>query len=489
MKKRFNDSPLRTKLLLSFGTVLLMTTALGIVSILELHSVRTGGKSIASAYNTAVLLVVILLATTLVVGVTVTLSLSAAIRRAVLVVLKPLRSLEENCLTYLEDGLKAFSAGDLTHTYAPVTDKIPNPPKDEIGQIGHAVNGIREKAGAAIAAYNETRGKLSGLVSEIASSANAVSTSSQQLSASSEQSGSAADESGRAVSEIAGAIGEIAQGAQRQVETVAHVRSAAEEVGRAIGEIAQGAQVQAEAVSQMQESAAEVGRAISEIARGAEEQVRSVALVTTSAEEVADAVQSASDAARETAGAAHDTREVSRVGVTAAERASAAMASVRDSSQEVSTVIRELAAKSEQIGQIVGTITGIAQQTNLLALNAAIEAARAGEQGRGFAVVAEEVRKLAEESQSAASEIADLVAGIQGQTGRAVEVVTNGTHCTEEGVTVVAQTRDAFLRIGEAVDDMTARIDQIGTISDQIATSAATMRQTVASVASVAEQT
>ena len=79
---------------------------------------------------------------------------------------------------------------------------------------------------------------------------------------------------------------------------------------------------------------------------------------------------------------------------------------VRESSGQVSDAIGALAAKSEQIGGIVETITGIADQTNLLALNAAIEAARAGEQGRGFAVVAEEVRKLAEESQQAAATIA-----------------------------------------------------------------------------------
>ena len=76
-----------------------------------------------------------------------------------------------------------------------------------------------------------------------------------------------------------------------------------------------------------------------------------------------------------------------------------------ESSAQVSEGIQALSVKSERIGGIVGTITGIAEQTNLLALNAAIEAARAGEQGRGFAVVAEEVRKLAEESQSAAAEI------------------------------------------------------------------------------------
>ena len=78
--------------------------------------------------------------------------------------------------------------------------------------------------------------------------------------------------------------------------------------------------------------------------------------------------------------------------------------------------IEDLGPKSERIGGIVDTITGIAEQTNLLALNAAIEAARAGEQGRGFAVVAEEVRKLAEESQEAAAQIAGLIREIQTET-------------------------------------------------------------------------
>ncbi|MCI6101352.1 MAG: methyl-accepting chemotaxis protein [Selenomonas sp.] len=75
------------------------------------------------------------------------------------------------------------------------------------------------------------------------------------------------------------------------------------------------------------------------------------------------------------------------------------MNSIRDRIDGARTAIVELGHHSEDIQQIVGTITSIAEQTNLLSLNAAIEAARAGEHGRGFAVVADEVRKLAERRQ------------------------------------------------------------------------------------------
>ena len=199
----------------------------------------------------------------------------------------------------------------------------------------------------------------------------------------------------------------------------------------------------------------EIARAVGDVAGGAERQARMVASARTSSDE--------------TAHAADEARSVSQEGVTAANNAADAMASVRDASAAVSTAIGQLEEKSQQIGGIVETITGIAGQTNLLALNAAIEAARAGEQGRGFAVVAEEVRKLAEESQQAAATIADLIEQIQNETAAAVETVEDGARRSEDGVAIVEQARDAFLRIGVAVEDVTTRVGEIASAVSEVA--------------------
>jgi methyl-accepting chemotaxis protein len=226
----------------------------------------------------------------------------------------------------------------------------------------------------------------------------------------------------------------------------------------------------------------EAGRAVSEIASA-------VSMVADGANRQALMVDQARAAAEQTAEAAGEARSVAEEGINAAEQASNAMSLVRDSSVQVTEAIESLSRKSEQIGGIVETITGIAGQTNLLALNAAIEAARAGEQGRGFAVVAEEVRKLAEESQSAAASIADLVAEIQLDTSRTVEAVAASATRSQDGAAVVEQAREAFAVIAERVSDIASRVQEIAESSGEIASVAEQTSATTEEVSASTQQT
>ncbi len=137
------------------------------------------------------------------------------------------------------------------------------------------------------------------------------------------------------------------------------------------------------------------------------------------------------------------------------------MNSINQAIGGLNIVIVELGERSNEIGEIVQVITGIAAQTNLLALNAAIEAARAGEQGKGFAVVAAEVRKLAEQSGESAQKISGLIGNIQAETEKAVQSMQFATNEVKEGIDMVSVAGKTFVDIQDAVTDVNNQIEEV----------------------------
>lgn len=132
-----------------------------------------------------------------------------------------------------------------------------------------------------------------------------------------------------------------------------------------------------------------------------------------------------------------------------------------DITNDILHEIKSLETHSNNIGMIVNVIREIAEQTNLLSLNASIEAARAGNMGKGFAVVAHEIKKLAEQSKSAAVEINNIITGIQKQTSSASEKTQLAEDLLKQHKRAVKNTTDCFNNISWSMDDLVKQVDII----------------------------
>lgn len=198
-------------------------------------------------------------------------------------------------------------------------------------------------------------------------------------------------------------------------------------------------------------AANQVAVSITDVAQGSEKQLNVVAETSKIVQQMVAGIEQVAENTNDVAAASHKTANAAKDGSKAIESAIKQMKNIERTVENSAYVVAKLGDRSKEIGQIVDTISGIAGQTNLLALNAAIEAARAGEQGRGFAVVAEEVRKLAEQSQEAAKQIAGLIGEIQLDTDKAVAAMDTGTREVKVGTDVVNNANLQFNQIAALV--------------------------------------
>jgi methyl-accepting chemotaxis protein len=164
-----------------------------------------------------------------------------------------------------------------------------------------------------------------------------------------------------------------------------------------------------------------------------------------------------------------------------AQGASAVAAQGGEVVSKVVATMQGINESSRRIGDIIGTIDGIAFQTNILALNAAVEAARAGEQGRGFAVVASEVRSLAQRSAEAAKEIKSLI-------GRSVEQVEQGTVLVDQAGKTMGEIVSAIQRVSDIVGEISTASTEQSTGVQLVGQAIDQMDQTTQQNAALVEQ-
>ncbi|PAQ13153.1 chemotaxis protein [Bacillaceae bacterium SAOS 7] len=161
----------------------------------------------------------------------------------------------------------------------------------------------------------------------------------------------------------------------------------------------------------------------------------------------------------------------------------------KETTQQVEKATKTFVDYTSKIGDMAQTVSNIADQTNLLALNAAIEAARAGEAGKGFAVVAEEVRKLAEESTRATTQIFEMVALIQTGITEVSQSVVSGVHIADQQRQSMEKVSNTFDNIEQKVQAITTELTSLLTGVQQTKISGEQVLQNVESISAVVEQT
>ena len=376
------------------------------------------------------------------------------------------------------NATKLLSTGDLVRDLSEKEKDKVRLRKDEIGDIGKAVDGLINymqemgKAASAIAqndltaavsprsSKDELGNAFSRMITGLRKTLSELAENAKNLSMASGQLAQAAGQAGQATNQISTTVQQVAKGTQDQAQSVTRTAVSVEQMSRAINGVAKGAQEQSLAVTKVSNITLQMTDAIQQVAGNA-------AAVT-----------------RDSAGAA----QAARKGSETVEQTLEGMQSIKAKVGVSAEKVQDMGRRSDEIGTIVETIEDIASQTNLLALNAAIEAARAGEHGKGFAVVADEVRKLAERSSHATKEIGGLIKGIQKTVNEAVKAMEEGSKEVEAGVKSANQAGAALSEILNAAEAVNKQATQAAEAAERMTSASNELVASVDSVSAVIEE-
>lgn len=221
----------------------------------------------------------------------------------------------------------------------------------------------------------------------------------------------------------------------------------------------------------------------------------SIEEVTSGVEEVSASAQDVSKNSQELAADINDTEKAVKNGQNELAKQQERMETVAEQNETATKLVMSVAEKATNVQEIVNTISSIAEQSNLLALNAAIEAARAGEAGKGFAVVANEIRKLAEESKQASSNIANILHEIDEGAGNANQAVKKTVEYYQElneGTKILVEEFEKITgymgNVNNKVESLSGAAQEQSASAEEMASAMDTSARSMASISEEMEQ-
>ena len=226
-----------------------------------------------------------------------------------------------------------------------------------------------------------------------------------------------------------------------------------------------------------------------ELAQASSQQAREIASASAAVTDMAESMSAVSTEADNSAMVAQQSMDIAQKGAQVVRNTIGSMENIRETIQETSKRIKRLGESSQEIGDIVGLITEIADQTNILALNAAIQASTAGDAGRGFAVVADEVQRLAERAGNATKQIEGLVNTIQADTNEAVKSMEISTSGVVSGASMAEDAGVALKEIEDVSTELSKLIKGISTSTKEQSKIALSVSDTMSVIQEITLQT